>query len=163
MTSQLRSSYKELQESASATVSAAVSESSQMFNKIMEKHGLRTTTDSKPTPSTTKSARPVIKAKCHDDQMYLNPVVPLVGEGNHDSTFVCLITELMRPHGPIEVVVPRASSPSVTTPSAKSHSPANRRQVKPPTVPFGSARPRFEKKATTFSNTERNLPSFGTN
>ena len=172
MTSHLQSSYKELQESASATVSAAVTESSLMFNRIMEKHGIKPPpSPSVPTDQSTPKKLPLKPS--NDNRMYLNPVVPLLGDGSHETTFICLITELMRPHnlGAALPPTPRvASPPSVTTPSARSQSPAIRQTSKPAAVPFGSSRPRFETNTLFSSNHSQlrmkksdKLPSFGNN
>ena len=170
--STVQNSYRELQTAASVKVSAAVTESSRLFQTVM---------DHKPTeaarlPSSVRdsfdprsilskhadvSARlirpqsvdPVRRVVSTQSRQHLNltPAVPLLGDGqNGDSTFIALIAELMKPfEKSYQCTSPTPlsrTSPSLSSVShRRSATPASVRARTPSMGPrgFGSSVARF--------------------
>jgi len=91
----LKSVYRELQESASRSLSAALTESSKVFHSVM------TNLDKKSDPTTvvihppSKLPKPTVM-----DEFITKPTVPLadIDPSKKDAVFLHLIDELMKPH-----------------------------------------------------------------
>jgi hypothetical protein len=162
----LRTNYRNLLQRGTQQVTAAVSESSSIYEKVSSR-----TSPAKPltnrnqmTPWETPVV-PIIPESPHrieetiviEDKLCLNLAVPLVGEPDHDSMFISLIAELVKPiqeHAAPPHPPRRSPSPSISldesrisrTSSAVQRSPSVRsvRSRSGVSVGFGSSLARFD-------------------